>query len=142
MQMNAYLHSHFQIGDCYVAVTGLPVAQPNHAILMVKFARECLGGMSKYTRQLEGKLGPDTSELALRVGLHSGPVTAGVLRGEKARFQLFGDTVNTSMYDRIAQLDGRVAFEADTLPSLLQPREWNRMAYQVAYTSQKTLRTY
>ena len=31
----------------------------------------------------------------MRFGLHSGPVTAGVLRGERARFQLFGDTVNT-----------------------------------------------
>jgi class 3 adenylate cyclase len=33
----------------------------------------------------------DTSDLALRIGLSSGPTTAGVLRGEKARFQLFGD---------------------------------------------------
>ena len=31
----------------------------------------------------------------MRFGLHSGSVTAGVLRGEKSRFQLFGDTVNT-----------------------------------------------
>jgi class 3 adenylate cyclase len=29
--------------------------------------------------------------LSLRIGLNSGPTTAGVLRGEKARFQLFGD---------------------------------------------------
>lgn len=33
----------------------------------------------------------DTADLSLRVGLNSGPTTAGVLRGEKARFQLFGD---------------------------------------------------
>jgi class 3 adenylate cyclase len=34
-------------------------------------------------------------DLSLRIGVHSGPVTAGVLRGDRARFQLFGDTVNT-----------------------------------------------
>jgi hypothetical protein len=36
-------------------------------------------------------VGQGTTDLALRVGLNSGPTTAGVLRGEKARFQLFGD---------------------------------------------------
>ena len=101
-----------------VAATGLPVAQPNHALLMgqclnaalilfvsyifltsllhhssVKFARDILVKTGRLTTELEGKLGPDTSELAMRVGLHSGPVTAGVLRGQKARFQLFGDTM-------------------------------------------------
>jgi hypothetical protein len=30
------------------------------------------------------------------MGIHSGPVTAGVLRGERSRFQLFGDTMNTA----------------------------------------------
>ena len=37
----------------------------------------------------------------MRFGLHSGPVTAGVLRGERARFQLFGDTVNTGKIFRL-----------------------------------------
>jgi Adenylate and Guanylate cyclase catalytic domain len=39
------------------------------------------------------------ADLSLRIGIHSGPVTAGVLRGDRARFQLFGDTVNTGESD-------------------------------------------
>lgn len=42
-------------------------------------------------RALEVELGPETSALGFRFGLHSGPVTGGVLRGQRARFQLFGD---------------------------------------------------
>lgn len=82
------------IGDCYVAVTGLPNVQEDHHIRMVKFSRACLDKMMVLTREMEVSLGPDTTNLGFRVGLHSGPVTAGVLRGEKSRFQLFGDTVN------------------------------------------------
>jgi hypothetical protein len=46
--------------------------------------------------QLERSLGPDTGDLQIRLGIHSGAVTSGVLRGDKGRFQLFGDTVNTA----------------------------------------------
>ena len=52
--------------------------------------------MHGLARDLQISLGPDTGDLDLRVGVHSGPVTAGVLRGERARFQLFGDTMNTT----------------------------------------------
>ena len=71
------------IGDCYVAVCGLPDPRKHHAAVMCKFATECLHIMSRLTKELESSLGPDTGNLKLRVGLHSGPVVAGVLRGEK-----------------------------------------------------------
>lgn len=38
-------------------------------------------------------------DLAIRVGLNSGPTTAGVLRGDKARFQLFGDVSCVSIVE-------------------------------------------
>jgi class 3 adenylate cyclase len=38
--------------------------------------------MNEVTKSLEEILGPGTGELSLRIGLNSGPVTAGVLRGD------------------------------------------------------------
>ena len=67
----------------------------NHATVMARFSRDCLVKLTKLLQRLEVSLGPDTADLGMRVGLNSGPVTAGVLRGERSRFQLFGDTMNT-----------------------------------------------
>ena len=55
---------------------------------MVKFARACLAKTEELVHELVDSLGPDTAELNMRIGLHSGPTTAGVLRGQKARFQV------------------------------------------------------
>lgn len=82
--------------DCYVAASGLPDPCANHAIVMCNFARKALHRMGSVVQALETYLGPNTSELSMRIGLHSGPIMAGVLRGEKTRFQLFGDTMNTA----------------------------------------------
>eukprot|EP00526_Cylindrotheca_closterium_P001661 CAMPEP_0113641374 /NCGR_PEP_ID=MMETSP0017_2-20120614/21721_1 /TAXON_ID=2856 /ORGANISM="Cylindrotheca closterium" /LENGTH=1133 /DNA_ID=CAMNT_0000552715 /DNA_START=78 /DNA_END=3479 /DNA_ORIENTATION=+ /assembly_acc=CAM_ASM_000147 len=95
----AYRYGVFKVetvGDCYVAVGGLPEPDKEHMVAVARFARGCMKKMKEVTAKLEMTLGPDTSDLNLRIGMHSGQVTAGVLRGERSRFQLFGDTMNTA----------------------------------------------
>jgi class 3 adenylate cyclase len=107
------------VGDCYVAVTGLPDPRRDHAIAMARFARDCLFRMRSLTKKLEVTLGPDTGDLAIRVGLHSGPVTAGVLRGERSRFQLFGDAMNTAARMEHTGVRDKIQLSQDTADLLI-----------------------
>jgi class 3 adenylate cyclase len=50
---------------------------------MARFGRDCLESMQKQLHMLETELGPETTELGIRIGLNSGPITAGVLRGDR-----------------------------------------------------------
>jgi class 3 adenylate cyclase len=102
------------IGDSYVAVAGLPTPRPDHAGVMATFGNQCLERMEELVKELEVTLGPSTGDLRARCGVHSGPVTAGVLRGTKARFQLFGDTVNTASRLQSAGLPGRMHVSQQT----------------------------
>jgi class 3 adenylate cyclase len=53
------------IGDCYVAVVGLPDPRKDHAVVMTRFSRECLDTFSHVTKKLEIELGPDTVSIPL-----------------------------------------------------------------------------
>jgi len=57
---------------------------------MAKFAHHCMAKLDQIVENLASTLGHGTDDLTLRIGIHSGEVIAGVLRGEKGRFQLFG----------------------------------------------------
>ena len=70
------------VGDCYVAVTGLPEPRKDYAVAMARFAQDYNVKLMRLVKQLEVTLGPNTGDLSMRFGLHSGPVTVGVLRGE------------------------------------------------------------
>lgn len=113
------------VGDCYVAVTGLPEPRADHAVAMARFARDCMIKMNDLTHKLELTLGPDTGELAMRFGMHSGPVTAGVLRGDKSRFQLFGDTVNTAARIESSGVKNRIHISEETANLLFASEKKN-----------------
>jgi class 3 adenylate cyclase len=107
------------VGDCYVAVSGLPDPRRDHAVVMARFARDCVCKFREVTKRLELILGPDVGELALRVGIHSGAVTAGVLRGERSRFQLFGDTMNTASRVESTGAPNRIHLSQETASMLI-----------------------
>ena len=51
------------VGDCYVAVAGLPEPRKDHAIVMARFARDCLIQFTATVKAMVVELGPDTEEV-------------------------------------------------------------------------------
>ncbi|RLS77474.1 MAG: response regulator [Planctomycetota bacterium] len=75
------------IGDAYMAVAGLPVPRADHADAVAELAL----GMQEAFRGVRARRG---LPLELRVGIHSGPVAAGVIGRQKFAYDLWGNTVN------------------------------------------------
>jgi class 3 adenylate cyclase len=77
------------IGDAYMAVAGLPVVTTDHADRALRFAVDALDAI-RILRERQGL------DIAIRIGLHCGPVVAGVIGTSKFAYDLWGDTVNTA----------------------------------------------
>jgi len=78
------------VGDAYLAVCGLPQPIEKHAQSAVLAAIDILDFMNKRKQQL----GSQTFEI--RIGIHSGPVVAGIVGVKKYAYDIWGDTVNTA----------------------------------------------
>ena len=136
---------HVNVKDCYVAVTGLPQPQPDHAVRMMKFAADCIDRMKELVHgKLVDELGADTATLAMRVGCHTGSVTGGALRGDKGRFQLFGDTMNTAAVGSLRigkHLDERFCFFPLTVLPNVYCSAWRAMVFPIVSTSPRKQET-
>lgn len=56
------------IGDCYVAVSGIPRPRQDHAVAMAKFARDAMDAMKHELHKLAPRLGEETMALNMRIG--------------------------------------------------------------------------
>lgn len=80
------------IGDAYMVVSGLPVRNGNsHAREIARMSLKLLQAVGHFRIRHR-----PNDQLKLRIGLHSGPVVAGVVGLKMPRYCLFGDTVNTA----------------------------------------------
>ena len=77
------------IGDCYMAVAGVPDRSHTHAQEIAKFALDVQQALIEYSTT-SGK------EVSMRTGIHTGTVVAGIVGHSKFAYDLWGDVVNVA----------------------------------------------
>jgi guanylate cyclase len=75
------------IGDAYMVAGGLPVPRPDHQAAIAEMALDMCDAVDRFRAETD-------IELAIRVGIDSGPVVAGVIGHRKFSYDVWGDTVN------------------------------------------------
>ncbi|KAF0165799.1 MAG: adenylate/guanylate cyclase [Rhodocyclaceae bacterium] len=95
------------IGDAYMAAAGVPTPSSNHA-------HRCIDAGLRMVSFIEQRNLSSAFKWGLRVGIHSGPVVAGVVGKHKYAFDVWGDTVNVASRMESAGIVGRVNISAYT----------------------------
>src|ERR671935_2627675 len=108
------------IGDCYMVAAGVPSPRPDHARALALMALDMQAAMRSVDEV--GHLG-----LALRIGINSGPVVAGVIGRKRFLYDLWGDAVNTASRMESHGTPGRIQVTRATYELLadefeLEPR--------------------
>jgi class 3 adenylate cyclase len=95
------------VGDCYLAVGGLPEPRVDHADAVAEMALRMLDALRGYNEERG-------TAWQVRIGINSGPVVAGVIGQRKFAYDLWGSTVNLASRLQSTGLPGRVHLTLET----------------------------
>jgi adenylate cyclase len=95
------------IGDNYMTVVGVPTVRPGHARVAVKLALDLVAAAERLRMQLP-------VPFPIRVGVHTGPVMAGIIGTRRFAYDVWGDTVNVASRVEGASKAGRVLVTSAT----------------------------
>jgi adenylate cyclase len=122
------------IGDAYMVVGGLPAPRADHAAAVADMALDMLGAMAWVNA------GHDDL-FTLRIGIHSGPVIAGVIGTSKFAYDLWGDTVNMASRMESHGLPGRIQVSTATYQHLRKTHQFTARG-PVKVKGKGAMRTY
>jgi adenylate cyclase len=95
------------IGDAYMIVAGLPDPRPDHAEALARMALDMQAALDAFNAA-------HGTELAIRIGINTGPVVAGVIGTKKFIYDLWGDAVNIASRMESSGVPGRVQVSEST----------------------------
>jgi class 3 adenylate cyclase len=99
------------IGDSYMVAGGLTIEQPDHAQRVIKAAIEIQFFLQSLKKEKEAKNEPF---FEARIGIHVGPIIAGVVGLKKFAYDIWGDTVNVASRMESSGEPGKVNISEDT----------------------------
>jgi class 3 adenylate cyclase len=99
------------IGDAYMCVSGLPVSNSEHASNAVNAAIEMLEFIEEFNADRKAKNQP---YCRIRIGIHTGPVAAGVVGSKKFAYDIWGDSVNVAARLESAAEGGKINISNST----------------------------
>ncbi len=99
------------IGDSYMCVGGIPTPHPTHAIDAVLAALQIQAFMG-WRRQ--EKIQNNQPYWEIRIGIHSGPLLAGVIGKKKFTYDVWGDAVNIASRMESSSLPGAINISQST----------------------------